>query len=99
MKIIKYTKQYIQNIKYKILFIAAAPTPLFGTSNTNHTAGTGFGSINTGQSTGFGSAFGSTQPNQVIYDIHILHVKIKIILIFYAFIAEHWIVQSKQVCF
>ncbi|KYM94718.1 Nuclear pore complex protein Nup98-Nup96 [Cyphomyrmex costatus] len=49
-----------------ILFIAAAPTPLFGTSNTNQTAGTGFGSINTGQNTGFGSTFGSTQPNQSI---------------------------------
>ncbi|XP_050452741.1 nuclear pore complex protein Nup98-Nup96 [Cataglyphis hispanica] len=47
-------------------FGTAAPTPLFGTSNTNHTAGTGFGSINTGQTTGFGSAFGSTQPNQSI---------------------------------
>jgi len=58
-------------IKYKILFIAAAPTPLFGTSSTNQTAGTGFGSINTGQNTGFGSAFGSTQSNQVIYNTHI----------------------------
>ncbi|XP_014482996.1 PREDICTED: nuclear pore complex protein Nup98-Nup96 isoform X2 [Dinoponera quadriceps] len=46
-------------------FGTAAPTPLFATSNTNQTAGTGFG-INTGQSTGFGSAFGSTQPNQSI---------------------------------
>ncbi|XP_077255171.1 nuclear pore complex protein Nup98-96 isoform X1 [Temnothorax americanus] len=47
-------------------FGTAAPTPLFGTSSTNQTAGTGFGSINTGQNTGFGSAFGSTQPNQSI---------------------------------
>ncbi|XP_032667417.1 nuclear pore complex protein Nup98-Nup96 isoform X2 [Odontomachus brunneus] len=47
-------------------FGTAAPTPLFATSNTNQTAGTGFGGINTGQSTGFGSAFGSTQPNQSI---------------------------------
>lgn len=52
-------------MKDKIFYTAAAPTPLFGTSNTNQTAGTGFG-INTGQSTGFGSAFGSTQPNQVM---------------------------------
>ncbi|XP_011153337.1 nuclear pore complex protein Nup98-Nup96 isoform X2 [Harpegnathos saltator] len=47
-------------------FGTAAPTPLFATNNTNQTAGTGFGGINTGQSTGFGSAFGSTQPNQSI---------------------------------
>lgn len=47
-------------------FGTPAPTPLFGTSNTNHTTGTGFGSINTGQTTGFGSSFGSTQPNQSI---------------------------------
>lgn len=47
-------------------FGTAAPTPLFGASNTNQTTGTGFGSINTGQNTGFGSAFGSTQPNQSI---------------------------------
>ncbi|XP_025995170.1 nuclear pore complex protein Nup98-Nup96 isoform X2 [Solenopsis invicta] len=47
-------------------FGTAAPTPLFGTSSTNQTAGTGFGSINTAQNTGFGSAFGSTQPNQSI---------------------------------
>ncbi|KYN31615.1 Nuclear pore complex protein Nup98-Nup96 [Trachymyrmex septentrionalis] len=47
-------------------FGTAAPTPLFGTSSTNQTAGTGFGSINTGQNTGFGSTFGSTQPNQSI---------------------------------
>lgn len=47
-------------------FGTAAPTPLFGTSSTNQTAGTGFGSINTGQNTGFGSAFGSTQSNQSI---------------------------------
>ncbi|KAL6257420.1 hypothetical protein P5V15_010992 [Pogonomyrmex californicus] len=46
-------------------FGTAAPTPLFGNSSTNQTAGTGFG-INTGQNTGFGSAFGSTQPNQSI---------------------------------
>ncbi|XP_036147663.1 nuclear pore complex protein Nup98-Nup96 isoform X2 [Monomorium pharaonis] len=43
-----------------------APTPLFGTPSTNQTAGTGFGNINTTQNTGFGSAFGSTQPNQSI---------------------------------
>ena len=49
-----------------VLSTAAAPTPLFPTSNTNQTAGTGFGGINTGQNTAFGSAFGSTQPNQVI---------------------------------
>ncbi|XP_012217704.1 nuclear pore complex protein Nup98-Nup96 isoform X3 [Linepithema humile] len=47
-------------------FGTAAPTPLFGTSNTNQSAGTGFGGINTGQNTGFGSAFGSAQPNQSI---------------------------------
>ncbi|XP_011861839.1 PREDICTED: nuclear pore complex protein Nup98-Nup96 isoform X3 [Vollenhovia emeryi] len=47
-------------------FGTAAPTPLFGTSSTNQAAGTGFGSINAGQNTGFGSAFGSTQPNQSI---------------------------------
>ncbi|XP_012057062.1 PREDICTED: nuclear pore complex protein Nup98-Nup96 [Atta cephalotes] len=47
-------------------FGTAAPTPLFGTSSTNQTAGTGFGSINTGQNTGFGSTFGSTQSNQSI---------------------------------
>nr|XP_033206829.1 nuclear pore complex protein Nup98-Nup96 isoform X2 [Bombus vancouverensis nearcticus] len=47
-------------------FGTAAPTPLFATSNTNQTAGTGFGGINTGQNTAFGSAFGSTQPNQSI---------------------------------
>ncbi|EZA58163.1 hypothetical protein DMN91_011854 [Ooceraea biroi] len=46
-------------------FGTAAPTPLFGTSNTNPATGTGFG-INAGQSTGFASAFGSTQPNQSI---------------------------------
>ncbi|KAK1124571.1 hypothetical protein K0M31_005949 [Melipona bicolor] len=47
-------------------FGAAAPTPLFATSNTNQNAGTGFGGINTGQNTAFGSAFGPTQPNQSI---------------------------------
>ncbi|XP_076167828.1 nuclear pore complex protein Nup98-96 isoform X2 [Ptiloglossa arizonensis] len=47
-------------------FGTAAPTPLFATSNTNQTAGTGFGGINTTQNTGFGSTFGSTQPNQSI---------------------------------
>lgn len=49
-----------------VLFTAAAPTPLFATSNTNQTAGTGFGGINPAQNTGFGSTFGSTQPNQVV---------------------------------
>lgn len=50
-----------------ILFsTAAAPTPLFATSNTNQNTGTGFGGINTGQqSTGFASTFGCTPPNQV----------------------------------
>ncbi|KAL0126104.1 hypothetical protein PUN28_004910 [Cardiocondyla obscurior] len=43
-----------------------APTPLFGTNSTNQTAGTGFGTINTGQNTGFGATFGPTQPNQSI---------------------------------
>ncbi|XP_076648860.1 nuclear pore complex protein Nup98-96 isoform X2 [Halictus rubicundus] len=43
-----------------------APTPLFATSNTNQTAGTTFGGINTAQNTGFGSTFGSTQSNQSI---------------------------------
>ncbi|XP_026668597.1 nuclear pore complex protein Nup98-Nup96 isoform X2 [Ceratina calcarata] len=43
-----------------------APTPLFATSNTNQTPGTGFGGINTTQNTGFGSTFGATQPNQSI---------------------------------
>ncbi|XP_076670713.1 nuclear pore complex protein Nup98-96 isoform X2 [Andrena cerasifolii] len=47
-------------------FGTAAPTPLFATSNTNQTAGTGFGGINPAQNTGFGSTFGSTQPNQSI---------------------------------
>ncbi|XP_033343033.1 nuclear pore complex protein Nup98-96 isoform X1 [Megalopta genalis] len=47
-------------------FGTAAPTPLFATSNTNQTAGTGFGGINTAQNTGFGPTFGSTQPNQSI---------------------------------
>ncbi|XP_043261339.1 nuclear pore complex protein Nup98-Nup96 isoform X2 [Colletes gigas] len=47
-------------------FGTAAPTPLFATSNTNQTAGTSFGGINTAQNTGFGSTFGSTQPNQNI---------------------------------
>ncbi|XP_076757101.1 nuclear pore complex protein Nup98-96 isoform X2 [Xylocopa sonorina] len=45
-------------------FGTAAPTPLFATSNTNQTAGTGFGGINTGQNTAFGSTFGTTQSNQ-----------------------------------
>ncbi|XP_076223449.1 nuclear pore complex protein Nup98-96 isoform X2 [Nomia melanderi] len=43
-----------------------APTPLFATSNTNQTAGTGFGGLNTAQNTTFGSTFGATQPNQSI---------------------------------
>ncbi|XP_003699361.2 nuclear pore complex protein Nup98-96 isoform X2 [Megachile rotundata] len=47
-------------------FGTAAPTPLFATSNTNQTAGAGFGGINTAQNTSFGSTFGSTQPNQSI---------------------------------
>ncbi|KZC05431.1 Nuclear pore complex protein Nup98-Nup96 [Dufourea novaeangliae] len=47
-------------------FGTAAPTPLFATSNTNQTAGTGFAGIITPQNTGFGSTFGSTQPNQSI---------------------------------
>nr|XP_034193442.1 nuclear pore complex protein Nup98-Nup96 [Osmia lignaria] len=47
-------------------FGTAAPTPLFATSNTNQTAGTGFGVINTAQNPSFGSTFGSTQPNQSI---------------------------------
>ena len=55
---------YIHKIQL-VLSTAAAPTPLFATSNTNQNAGTGFGAINTGQNTTFGS-FGPTQPNQVI---------------------------------
>lgn len=47
-------------------FGTAAPTPLFANSNTNQTAGTGFGGINTTQNTTFGSGFGATQPNQTI---------------------------------
>ncbi|CAK9815503.1 Nuclear pore complex protein Nup98-Nup96 [Anthophora plagiata] len=47
-------------------FGTAAPTPLFATSNTNQTAGTGFGGINTAQNTGFTPTFGSTQSNQSI---------------------------------
>jgi hypothetical protein len=76
----------------KFLFIAAAPTPLFGTSNTNQTTSTGFG-INTGQNTGFGSSFGSTQPNQVMCNIGILHLKIYFIFIhLYVFFTEYWII-------
>lgn len=60
------TRVCVQKIQL-VLSTAAAPTPLFATSNTNQNAGTGFGGINTGQNTAFGSAFGSTaQPNQVI---------------------------------
>lgn len=48
-------------------FGTAAPTPLFATSNTNQNTGTSFGGINTGQqSTGFGTTFGCTPPNQSI---------------------------------
>lgn len=48
---------------------AAAPTPLFATSNTNQNANAVFGVINTGQNPGFGTTFSTTQPNQVIHDI------------------------------
>ncbi|KAK2583571.1 hypothetical protein KPH14_009516 [Odynerus spinipes] len=47
-------------------FGTAAPTPLFPNSNTNQTAGTGFGGINTTQNTSFGSGFSNAQPNQTI---------------------------------
>lgn len=61
----KYVKRlYSQSVV--LLFTAAAPTPLFATSNTNQTAGAAFGGINTGQNTAFNSTFGSAQSNQVM---------------------------------
>ncbi|XP_071642511.1 uncharacterized protein [Temnothorax longispinosus] len=61
-------------------FGTAAPTPLFGTSSINQTAGTSFGSINTGQNTGFGSAFGPRNLIRVLLDCSI---KTSLLLIFH----------------